>query len=199
MISITSENIILPEIGSPDCQPCTSTDLHPLENVLQQHEHTFIEPPAKKSKKRSDPFFCKPEPRLLEEAQLHNFVNVHCNKTLSFETCSQEATDQLMDRNLDKVNCFYINENSVAESESKTLDTNIGPIEFNLCGKCLRQPTLRHPFKMFKKDKKELKNRMFGKKLEDLVVNLCELCLLYCTTEDFDWNNAWPSVFFSVF
>ena len=51
LISVTSEYIILPEVGSPDCQPCTSTDLHPLENVLQQHEHTFIEPPAKKVKR----------------------------------------------------------------------------------------------------------------------------------------------------
>ena len=198
LIYVTSENIIFPEVVSPDCQPCTSTDLHPLKNVFQRYEHNFIEPPSKKSKKRSDPFLCKPEPRLLEEAQLHNFVGVDFNKTLSSETCSQEATDQLMDRNLDKVNCFHLNDNSVAESESKTLDSNIGPFEFNFCGKCMRQPTLRHPFKMFKRDKKELKNRMFGNKLEALVVNLFELCLLYCTTEDFDWNNAWPSVFFSL-
>ena len=54
------------------------------------------------------------------------------------------------------------------------------------------------PFKLTRENKLDLKNRVFGNKLTEPIVALCKLCLLYCTTESYDWYNAWPSVFFSL-
>ena len=66
------------------------------------------------------------------------------------------------------------------------------------CAKCMRQSTVLYPLKLTRKNKLDLKNRVFGHKLTEPIVALCKLCLLYCTTESYDWYNAWPSVFFSL-
>ena len=199
LVSIGPESSSLSQVASINRPPSQSSEINLWSQALQNCEGTETEPASKKSKINSD-YTWEEHPDPLAISPFTNSVSTKMKKLSALETLSTNST------NLPNNDCSQILEPpcfdfSPTDSVSGNMHTNgecpnLGGCD--CCAKCMRQSTVLYPLKLTRKNKTDLKNRVFGNKLTEPVVALCKLCLLYCTTESYDWYNAWPSVFFSL-
>ena len=170
--------------------------------LLRALQGTAEEPATKKTKlSTTDANTFETHSPMPEVSSPHISVTATCNYNPPFSPSSTEGRKKMTGNHSPEWMNLHNSASSVSgtdKSNRETHDKSSVPDNIDYCQKCMRKPTLHHPFKLVSKKKSELKNRMFGNRLRESLVYLCNLCLCYCTFERIDWNEAWPSVFFTL-
>ena len=170
--------------------------------LLKAPQGTTEEPPTKKTKLSTTDANTSETHFAMPEVSSHlNIVTATCKYNPPLSTSSSEGRKKVTGNHSPKCMSLHNPASSVSgtdRSNRETHDKSSVPNYPDYCQKCMRKSTLNLPFKLVSKNKSELKNRMFGNRFQESLVYLCNLCLCYCTSERIDWNEAWPSEFFTL-
>ena len=204
LVSITNERIVSPQ--KPCCLSSNARSFS-MSNCgdevdLFKHRQSKAEgPPTKKLKVNT--YLCSSTIDLTMETPCsrEKVPNVPSNKDLPMSVLPEKTTNQVICKDIQNFITVQSTPITLTENDAtskQTKDDSCRSAAGAFCDKCSRQSTLHYPFSLTRKKKSNLKNRMFGKKFRELFVNLCNLCLEYCTSDRIGWKHAWPSVFFTL-
>ena len=204
LVSITNECIVSsqkPSCLSSNAKNFSVSNCRDDVDLYKHRQNKTAGPPTKKVKLNT--YLCSSKRDLTMETPRSraNVPNVSFDKDLPMSVLPEKLTNQVSCKDIQNFIPVHSTPITLTENDAtskQTKDDSCSSAAGAFCDKCLRQSTLHYPFSLTRKKKSDLKNRMFGKRFRELFVNLCNLCLEYCTSDRIGWKHAWPSVFFTL-